>query len=81
MCMSGGTTSDLSIALIPQYSKLINTSRGALHNDNVFLIRNSLGDSVMSASKPNTKVARATLRPRIVRYCQCQPYEAFIAVG
>jgi len=71
--ISGGTTKVLSIIQIPQYKILIKTSSGALHRERVFLIKKSLGESVRSARRPKTKVAYATVRPRIVRYCQCQP--------
>lgn len=69
------------MALIPQYNMLIRTSRGALHKESVFLIKKSLGERVMSARSPNTKVAYATVSPKIVKYCQCQPYESLIMLG
>jgi len=73
MWISGGTTSVLSIALIPQYRILIRTSSGAEHNESVFLIKNSWGDSVTSARKPKMKVNIAIVRPMMVRYCKCHP--------
>ena len=68
MCISGGTTNDLSIALIPQYKILITISKGALHRDRLFLITKSFGESVRSASRPKTKVPVAMVRPMMVRY-------------
>ena len=73
MWISGGTTNVLSMALIPQYNILIRTSSGAEHNESVFLIRNSCGDSVISASKPKMNVNIAIDRPMMVRYCKCHP--------
>ena len=81
ICISGGIRRVLSTALIPQYNTLINTSRGAEQSDNVFLIRNKVGDKVKSASKPKTKVRKAIVSPMMVRYWKCQPYESLIKDG
>lgn len=35
----------------------------------------------MSARRPKMKVRVARRRPMMVRYCQCQPYDALIGVG
>jgi len=68
MAISGGTTSVLSITLIPQYKIEMSTSRGALQRESEFLIRKRRGERVMSARKPEMNVKYATVRPRIVRY-------------
>lgn len=57
---------------------LIKISNGALHADNAFLIRNRRGDLIMSANDPNANVAVASVRPMMVRYWKCQPYEVFL---
>lgn len=79
--ISGGTTKLLSMALIPQYRILISTSKGAEHSERVFLTKKRVGESVMSARKPAIKVKYATVRPRMVKYCQCHPYESLMKVG
>jgi len=70
---SGGTTNDLSIALMPQYRTLIKTSSGALQSDRLFLTMKSRGERVMSPRRPKMKVVVANVSPIIVRYCQCHP--------
>lgn len=64
---------------MPQYRTLINTSSGALHTDKAFLTKNSCGESVISANKPNANVRVAKDNPMMVRYCMCHPYESFLA--
>lgn len=73
MWISGGTTNVLSMALIPQYNTAITTSSGAEARERKFLARKSRGDSVISARRPRMNVIVASVRPRIVKYCQCQP--------
>lgn len=63
----GGTTNDLSMALMPQYKILISTSKGALHRDKLFLTTKSVGERVMSARRPKAKVPVAMERPMMVR--------------
>ena len=65
-------SSDLT-ARIPQYSRLISTSMGALATLSAFFAWKREWFSEMSASKPTAKVAAARERPRMVRYCRCQP--------
>ena len=60
-------------ARIPQYSRLMSTSSGALHTDKTFLIRNSRRESVISAREPKAKVIVASARPMMVRYWKCHP--------
>lgn len=66
-------------ARILQYKKLMRTSRGALHTDNVFLAMNSRRDRVISANEPKRKVMVAKARPIMVRYWKCHPYASFLA--
>lgn len=42
---------------------------------------NRRGERVISAKRPKTKVKVERRRPIMVKYCQCQPYEALINVG
>jgi hypothetical protein len=69
--ISGGTTSFLSMAHIPQYSSEIRTSSGAVHKARLFLIKNDVGESVRSATRPKMQVRVATASPRMVNNCQC----------
>jgi len=57
----------LSMALIPQYRRLIRTSKGAEQRDREFLIRKSVGLRVRSERNAMMKVRYATVRPRMVR--------------
>lgn len=60
------------------------TSNGAEQRLRVFLVVNRVEESdpwVTSARRPNAKEAVARVRPMMVRYCQCQPYESLIGVG
>lgn len=55
------------MALIPQYKRLISTSRGAEQSERPFLMRKSVGFSVRSERKARMKVKSETDSPRIVR--------------
>lgn len=57
----------------PQYSKLINTSNGALHKLSAFFAPNTRRLPVISATEPHRNVSAASASPTIVRYCRCQP--------
>ena len=64
---SGGKTRDLSIAQRPQYKTVMRISRGAEKTDSAFLMLKRVGESVMSANSPTTKVIRARDKPMMVR--------------
>lgn len=57
------------------------SSRGAQQNAITFLIMKSLGDSVISASRPKMKAIEDASNPRLVRCWKLEPYDEFIAVG
>ena len=63
LCLDRGPTE-----LIAQYKQEINTSKGVLQTDKVFLQRNNFLEPVMSAAQPKIKVAVASDRPMTVRY-------------
>ena len=68
-------------SLIPQYSKLMRTSSGALNTERAFLILKRRVERVMSAREAKVNVIVARERPMMVRYWKCHPYESFLPLG
>lgn len=66
-----GRTSCGSMALSPQYSRVIRHSMGALATLRVFLKEKRVWDAVRSARSATVKVAVASARPNMVRNWKC----------